>query len=140
MFRNAINDTEELLGKYAAATKAPAAFNPEAIPARRRFLVRRIKLLKNLLRWRKFTGEQHGAGLLIARLTDKCILDIAGNGWDVGGEEIAKTVNTFTLQRRMLPFTDRPHLDQKYLTERPDHCPIAAEVKLFLTSLLLLLE
>lgn len=110
-FQKTVDDTEELLRKYVAVSKGPPAFNPEGIPARRRFLARRVKLLKNLLRWRKFTGEQYGVGLLIARVTDDCILGIAENGWDVGGEEVAKSVSVLSFEGKcrgsMTPTT--PH-------------------------------
>ncbi|KXN82858.1 GC-rich sequence DNA-binding factor 2 [Leucoagaricus sp. SymC.cos] len=92
MFQKVTAETEELLRKHNSATKGPSPFNPEAIPARQRFLARRVKLLKNLLRWRKFIGEQYGIGLLVTRLVDNCILGIAESGWHVGGEKVAKRV------------------------------------------------
>ena len=69
------------------------AFNPEAIPGRRRFLSRRVKLLRNVLRWRKYAGELFGLGLLIRRLVEGCILGVAEGGWDVGGQEILQIVS-----------------------------------------------
>lgn len=93
IFQNAVTDTENLISKYDSVIKGPSQFNPEAIPARRRFMARRVKLLQNLLKWRKFTGEQHGIGLLIGQLVDGCVLNIAESGWDVGGEEVAKSVS-----------------------------------------------
>ncbi|XP_006462556.1 hypothetical protein AGABI2DRAFT_179259 [Agaricus bisporus var. bisporus H97] len=100
IFQNAVTDTENLISKYDSVIKGPSQFNPEAIPARRRFMARRVKLLQNLLKWRKFTGEQHGIGLLIGRLVDGCVLNIAESGWDVGGEEVAKSI-VATLPREL---------------------------------------
>jgi len=91
MFQRAVVDTEQHLNKYYSTAKGPP-FSPETIPARRRFLARRVKLLTNLLRWRKFMGDHHEACLLATRLVDDCILGVAESGWDVGGEEIAKNV------------------------------------------------
>ncbi|KAG2010010.1 hypothetical protein CC2G_012869 [Coprinopsis cinerea AmutBmut pab1-1] len=91
-FQTAIQDTEALLDKFASVKGKTPAFNPESIPSRRRFLIRRVKLLRNLLRWRKFTGERFGLDRLIGRLVDNCFLSVADSGWDVGGEEVARTV------------------------------------------------
>lgn len=99
VFQNAVADTENLIRKFDSVIKGPSQFNPEAIPARRRFLARRVKLLKNMLNWQKFTGEQHGVGLLIGRLVDECVLNIAESGWDIGGEEIAKNVSAYISYR-----------------------------------------
>lgn len=91
MFEEAVADAEQHLNKYFSVAAGPS-FNPEIIPARRRFLARRVKLLVNLLRWRKFMGDHHGVGLLITRIVDDCVLKAAESGWDVGGEDIAKKV------------------------------------------------
>ncbi|KAF9026128.1 GCFC-domain-containing protein [Hymenopellis radicata] len=89
---------------------ASLAFNPESIPARRRFLARRVKLLRNLIRWRKHTGERFGVGQSISRLVDGPLLSVAETGWDVGGQEIMKQVSSMipeelvssTLRTRLL--------------------------------------
>ena len=92
-FQAALVETESLLAKYKTAQQSIPAFNPEAIPGRRRFLSRRVKLLRNLLRWRKYTGERSGLSLLIGRLVEGCILSVAESGWDVGGQEISRIVS-----------------------------------------------
>ena len=93
-FQAAIVETETLLAKYKTAQQSVPAFNPEAIPGRRRFLSRRVKLLRNILRWRKCCGERFGLGLLIGRLVEGCILNVAESGWDVGGQEISRIVSS----------------------------------------------
>ena len=93
-FQAAVVETETLLAKYKAAQKSVPAFNPESIPGRRRFLSRRVKLLRNVLQWRKYTGEGFGLGLLVGRLVEGCILSVAESGWDVGGEKISRIVSS----------------------------------------------
>ncbi|SJL07673.1 uncharacterized protein ARMOST_11023 [Armillaria ostoyae] len=93
LFDNAIAETEALLSKYRSLGQTAMSFNPESIPARRRFLVRRIKLLQNLSRWRRFTGERYGIGQSITRLVDGTLLSVAEEGWDVGGEELMHKVS-----------------------------------------------
>ena len=97
-FQVAIVETETLLSKYKTAQQSVFGFNPEAIPGRRRFLSRRVKLLRNLLRWRKYTGERFGLGLLVGRLVEGCILGVSESGWDVGGEEILRLVSSKSLR------------------------------------------
>jgi GC-rich sequence DNA-binding factor len=62
-------------------------FDPEAIPARRRFLRRRTKLLNNLVHWQTYTGGQFGLGPLAERVVNNCMLPVAESGWEVGGKE-----------------------------------------------------
>lgn len=90
VFANEVSFTESALAPFMSLNSPP--FNPDSIPARRRFLARRIKLLQNLLRWRKFTGERFGIGQLMAKLVDRCITPVADSGWDVGGEERTRQV------------------------------------------------
>ncbi|KAF8627463.1 hypothetical protein AX17_006276 [Amanita inopinata Kibby_2008] len=89
-FETEIANAESLVMKYKSASRNIPTFDPEAIPARRRFLARQVKLLQNLLRWRKHTGERFGTRFLVNRLVEGCIIDIAENGWEAGGEEFAR--------------------------------------------------
>jgi len=93
-FRIAIEETEALLQKVAEAKLGPAPFDPEAIPARKRFLNRRLKLLRNLWRWRKYTGEKIGVDTLLKRLVEGGIMKVSQEGWDVGGKEVAQQVRS----------------------------------------------
>ncbi|KAF8073909.1 nineteen complex-related protein 2-domain-containing protein [Lyophyllum atratum] len=102
-YQTTITDTEALLAQFKAARRGAPGFDPEAIPARRRFLARRVKLLRNLLRWRKHTGERYGAGALAKRLAESCLLDVAASGWEVGGEDIARTTATM-LPDDLIPY------------------------------------
>ncbi|KAF4590038.1 hypothetical protein EYR40_009567 [Pleurotus pulmonarius] len=86
VFDRATLQTEELIARSREAAPRQPVFDPEAIPARSRFLARRVKLVQNLMRWRKFTGEVYGAGEMANRLVDGCIRSVAEEGWDVGGE------------------------------------------------------
>ncbi len=86
VFDRATTQIEELIARSREAAPRQPVFDPEAIPARSRFLARRVKLVQNLMRWRKFTGEVYGAGEMANRLVDGCIRSVAEEGWDVGGE------------------------------------------------------
>ncbi|KAF5389187.1 hypothetical protein D9757_003414 [Collybiopsis confluens] len=88
-FTKAVLENEILLAKHVT-TSGSLAFDPEAISARNRFLATQLKLVSNLLRWRKSTGELFGVGQLILRIVDGAMLNIADGGWDVGGEEAIK--------------------------------------------------
>ncbi|EGN98478.1 hypothetical protein SERLA73DRAFT_123779 [Serpula lacrymans var. lacrymans S7.3] len=89
VFESAVIATESLLAPFIAQNRP--AFDPEAVPARQRFLSRRIKLLEAIVRWRKYTREKFGIGELCAKLVRNCILPVAESGWQVGGEEKYRT-------------------------------------------------
>ncbi|KAJ3546685.1 hypothetical protein NMY22_g1952 [Coprinellus aureogranulatus] len=101
-FRLAVEETENLLAKFESVSLTPAPFNPEAIPSRRRFLLRRVKLVKNLWRWRRYTGERFGVDQLLTRLVEKCFIGVAEGGWDVGGKDAAQTVAAI-LPKELIP-------------------------------------
>jgi GC-rich sequence DNA-binding factor len=104
-FQAAISSTEESIVKYTQTQgqqSRVAGFNPDAIPARRRFLNRRLKLVKNLLRWRKYTGERFGLGGMLARLIEHSIVPIAESGWEVGGEDIVRKVSEHMIRQRFV--------------------------------------
>ena len=66
VFQGAVDSTDSTLTPYLALNRPQ--FDPEAIPARRRYLTRRYKLLRNLLQWRKYSGERFGLGQLAQNL------------------------------------------------------------------------
>ncbi|PFH46529.1 hypothetical protein AMATHDRAFT_154582 [Amanita thiersii Skay4041] len=101
-FESAIINTEKLIARFTAASRTIPAFDPEAIPARRRFLTRRVKLLQNLLKWRKYTGERFSVGLLATKLVEDCFLEIAETGWEAGGEQLTRQVASM-LPNELLP-------------------------------------
>jgi GC-rich sequence DNA-binding factor len=100
-FQTAIADTEQLVEKYKLATSAggAAAFDPASIPARTRFLNRRTKLLRNIIKWRKYTGERFGIRESISRLVEGSIADIARGGWD-GGQMFIDEVRPLNISKR----------------------------------------
>ncbi|KAH8085409.1 nineteen complex-related protein 2-domain-containing protein [Cristinia sonorae] len=90
VFQSAIKATEAVLPNYLALNRPH--FDPEAIPARRRFLVRQYKLLHNIVRWRRYASDKFGLGLLVSALVSDCIFPVAEGGWEVGGEEVMQKV------------------------------------------------
>ncbi|KIJ54945.1 hypothetical protein M422DRAFT_24809 [Sphaerobolus stellatus SS14] len=92
VFRTAVTSTHELLIPSLGPGNPGTPFDPEGLRARRRFLARRIKLLTNLLKWRKYTGERFGLGEIATSLIRECILPVAERGWDIGGEEIVRKI------------------------------------------------
>lgn len=93
VFQRAVESAEATVAPYLALNQPP--FDPESIPARQRYLARRQKLLNNLIRWRKYTGERFGIGMLLTNLVNNCTLPVAESGWDVGGEERMRKVRRF---------------------------------------------
>lgn len=95
-FRQAVDEHAILIQPYLELRGiSKFEFDPEAIPARQRFLCRRYKLLINFLRWRKYTGEKFGASELISRLINQCMRPIAETGWEVGGERVMEKASTY---------------------------------------------
>ncbi|EPQ51044.1 GCFC-domain-containing protein [Gloeophyllum trabeum ATCC 11539] len=90
LFSGAVTDMEALVAPYLA--QSVPRFDPEAIPARRRILARQMKLLRNILRWRKYTSGKFGIGELGTRLVRDSMLPIAESGWEVGGEEAVRKI------------------------------------------------
>ena len=95
VFQAVVTNCVLLISPYLALNSP--RFDPEAFPARQRFLVRRIKLLQNILRWRKYTGEKYGIGELATRLLSEIIVPIAESGWDVGGHDTVRKVRSFDI-------------------------------------------
>jgi GC-rich sequence DNA-binding factor len=93
VFQAVITDSMTLNRPYLALNNP--RFDPEAFPARQRFLRRRIKLLRNILLWRKYTGEKYGIGELAVRLVSGIIVPIAETGWDIGGQEAVREVKFY---------------------------------------------
>ncbi|KAJ7818525.1 nineteen complex-related protein 2-domain-containing protein [Mycena olivaceomarginata] len=83
VFQAAIADTTAGLDEKYQSGSVAAAFDPASIPARTRFLNRRTKLLRNLIKWRKYAGERFGIGESISRLADSICVTAQG-GWDGG--------------------------------------------------------
>ncbi|KAL1950433.1 hypothetical protein VTO73DRAFT_5557 [Trametes versicolor] len=102
IFNEAVTATETELALFVALNQP--RFDPAAIPARRRFLARRHKLLRNLLQWRRYAGDRYGLGNLATRLVAGSMLPVAETGWEVGGEEIMRKV-VQTLPTELVPPT-----------------------------------
>lgn len=90
VFDSATSNAEDLLAPFVKLNCLP--FDPEAAPARQRLLSQAIKLLENMLRWRKYAGDKYAISKVCARLVNNCILPIAESGWEVGGERKVRQV------------------------------------------------
>ncbi|KAF9649765.1 hypothetical protein BDM02DRAFT_3094186 [Thelephora ganbajun] len=90
VFQSAVDAEEQLIGPYLKVNQP--RFDPEAIPARERYLNRRVKLVQTLLRWRKRSGQGSGVESLVKRVVDVVIVPVADGGWGVGGEECLRKV------------------------------------------------
>ncbi|GJJ15762.1 hypothetical protein Clacol_010040 [Clathrus columnatus] len=96
VFREAIAMTTAQLAASLGPANPGAPFDPQADPARRRFLMRRLKLLNNLVKWRKYSGERFAVGELVTDLIRSCVLPVAERAWDIGGEEFVRKAIEFT--------------------------------------------
>lgn len=97
VFQAAVKIVDSSISPYLALNNP--RFDPEAIPARRRFLTKRYKLLVNLLKWRKYAGNKFGLGSLATLLVEKGMISVAQSGWEVGGEECMRKVGVNFLCR-----------------------------------------
>jgi GC-rich sequence DNA-binding factor len=95
VFQAALDAEEKLIGSYLEANQP--RFDPEAIPARRKYLNRRVKLVQTLLRWRKHYGKAPGIEGLVKRVVDVVIIPVADGGWEVCGEECLRKVRFCSL-------------------------------------------
>lgn len=91
VFQRAFALAQETAAPYIALNSPQ--FNPDSIPARRRYLARSQKLLNNTMRWRKYSGERYGIGQLITNFLASCMLPVAEGGWEVGGEDSIRKVS-----------------------------------------------
>lgn len=94
-FQVAVDAEDELIGSYLQVNQP--RFDPEAIPARRRYLNRRVTLVQTLLGWRRHFGKGSGIEGLVKRVVDVVIMPVAEGGWEVGGKECLRKVRLCTL-------------------------------------------
>jgi GC-rich sequence DNA-binding factor len=77
-----------------STTTGRSTFDPQSIPARRRYLRRITKLVHNILKWQRYTKERDGLGLTITGLVGDVLFPLARGGWEAGGEEAIREVCT----------------------------------------------
>ncbi|KIY62847.1 hypothetical protein CYLTODRAFT_494369 [Cylindrobasidium torrendii FP15055 ss-10] len=105
-FDRAVADVQTL---QSAQGSGMSGFNPDGLPARKRYLARRLKLLRNLLRWRKHIGDTYGVGRTVEVLLEDVMLPVANSGWEVGGEDVMRQVLA-TLPEELVPQVLRTRL------------------------------
>ncbi|GJE88491.1 hypothetical protein PsYK624_045740 [Phanerochaete sordida] len=110
VFQKAVESAEATAAPYLAHNQPQ--FDPEAIPARQRYLARQQKLLSNMVRWRKYSGERYGIPMLMTNLVKNCMLPVAESGWDVGGEERMKKAAAI-LPKELVPVSLSSRLDSR---------------------------
>ncbi|KAK8849483.1 hypothetical protein IAR55_004817 [Kwoniella newhampshirensis] len=71
-------------------SRPPPAFNPESRPAMERYIRRRIKLLINILLWRREAPQE--VRELVIRLVGEVLRPILSRCWEGGGKEMAAKV------------------------------------------------
>ena len=76
--------------QHADATPPPA-FDPAARTATLRFIRRRIKLLRNILLWRRQAPNE--ARALIERILGEVLVPVMAKAWDGGAKEMAGQVS-----------------------------------------------
>ena len=75
-------------------TSRVTGFHPDSLSARLRFMIRAARLLSNLLRWRRYTKERHGLGLLCGEILSDVLLPVARGGWEVGGSDALRKASS----------------------------------------------
>ena len=109
-FRKVITTTREQVKRFAGTDGSRATgFQPESPSARLQFMIRTARLLTNLLRWRRYTKERHGLGLLCGEILNDILLPLARGGWEVGGGDALRKASGCVFCSRSLclrvPFT-----------------------------------
>lgn len=137
MFRAAISENAKVVENIKLAKPSAAlAFDPASIPARSRFLNRRTKLLRNLIKWRKYSGERFGIGDTIRRLVDESISDIARGGWDGGQAFIDQVRHLQIFYLTLLTCSRRKHWSHLFVrlsrAGSPEHS-LCADVSSYTT-------
>ena len=116
-FQAAVDAEDELIGPYLQVNQP--RFDPEAIPARRRYLNRRVKLVQTLLRWNKHFGKGSGIEGLVKRVVDVVIVPVADGGWEVGGKECLRKVRLLTLLWSRPPTSKLPRRPSQVMEMLP---------------------
>ena len=80
-----------------AVSSRAAGFQPESLSGRLQLMARAARLLTNLLRWRRYTKERHGLGLLGGEILSDILLPVASDGWEVGAGDALRKARIFFL-------------------------------------------
>ena len=69
----------------------PPAFDPASRPAMERYVRRRVKLLQNMLLWKREAPQE--IDKLVMRLVGEVLKPVLGRCWGGGGQEMAAKVS-----------------------------------------------
>lgn len=96
VYHNHIVDLASSVQQAAAPTAIPPpAFDPASRSSMERFVRRRLKLVKNILLWRRHSMNE--ARELITRIVNDVLRPVMERAWDGGGREMSLKV-CFMLQ------------------------------------------
>ena len=99
MFRKSATELMEQYRRLSTGSQAlngKGTFDPESILARQRFMRRIQKLVEGVMRWRRYTKERDGLGILVTDLVN-VLGEISLPGWEVGGEDLVRKVTAIHL-------------------------------------------
>src|ERR1700744_3180717 len=104
-FRKAIESTTQLIQSALSSSK-PLVRGMSPYPTQqmacKRFINRRIKLLSNMMRWRKHAGDLYGIGNSIGELVERCLVPVLFKVKDVEGLGLKRQL------REMIPKEVQP--------------------------------
>ncbi|ORY34945.1 nineteen complex-related protein 2-domain-containing protein [Naematelia encephala] len=82
--------SQAIAGCTSPSAQPPPAFDPASRTAMQRYIRRRIKLLRNIMIWRR--QAQQEVTELVTRLVGEVIRPILARTWEGGGQELASQV------------------------------------------------
>lgn len=95
IYHNHLLSLSETISKVTGQDAIPPpAFDPASRFAMERYVKRRIKLLKNILLWRRQASSE--VGELITRLVSEVLRPVLGRCWGGGGREMAHKVCSYS--------------------------------------------
>ena len=105
---------DNIVSQQAHLEHEECQFNLRNIPAWKRSLV--LQSLAIISRWRKYSGERFGIGMIMTNLVSNCMTPVAESGWDVGGEERMRKVSISPLMNYIMVLSSYPRPQPRFPT------------------------
>ena len=83
--------TEQVASCLHAEAIPPPGFEPTTRTALGRYVRRRLKLVRNLLMWKREAGRE--VGEMVSRIVGEVLRPVLQRHWEGGGKELAQTVS-----------------------------------------------